>query len=147
MSLEISLVSGGDVEIENWKRRKQRAIEQAKEGLNLIVPLVEQYYDDRRPLENKCLYNGSITHNLSRMAKEVGLYEVLWKPEEIGAATGKDIIYLLDEGLKLLKDDPGHYRMFNAENGWGSYEDLVGFVEGYLNACIEYPDGIIKVSR
>lgn len=30
---------------------------------------------------------------------------------------------------------------------WGHYEGLVSFVERYLNACIENPEAIVKVSR
>ena len=34
-----------------------------------------------------------------------------------------------------------------ATNGWGMYEHFVPFVEKYLEACKEYPDAVIEVSR
>lgn len=89
----------------------------------------------------------NITHNLGRMAKEAGIYEACWRPEEIGAKYAKDIIPLLEQGLGDLKKRPDHYKLFNAPNGWGLYENFVPWVEEYLIACKEYPDAEIQVSR
>jgi len=51
------------------------------------------------------------------------------------------------QGLHNLKIEPERYKKFNPENGWGSYDGLVKFVENYLNACYEYPDADVEVSR
>lgn len=37
--------------------------------------------------ERPCLYDANITHNLNRMADEAGIYEHVWRPEEIGVTT------------------------------------------------------------
>lgn len=100
--------------------------------------------------ETKCsetLYDANITHNLGNMAEEAGIYKHLWRPEELGITTAKDLIEPLKAGLKLLKGNSEHFEKFNASNGWGLYEHFVPFVEKYLNACVEYPDSIIFVSR
>lgn len=93
------------------------------------------------------VYCANITHNLNIMAREAGIYEALWRPEEIGANKASEIVELLENGLADLKARPEHFKTFNSPNGWGMYEHFVPFVEKYLNACKEYPDAIIEVSK
>jgi hypothetical protein len=92
-------------------------------------------------------YSANITHNLGRMAEAAGIYEYLWRPEDVGATTAKDLIEPLRKGLRRLKAAPEKYKQFNAENGWGLYEHFVPFVERYLDACLTYPDAKVRVSR
>ena len=54
---------------------------------------------------------------------------------------------LLEKGLSDLKERPDYFEQFNASNGWGLYKHFVPFVEKYLEACKEYPDAKIEVSR
>jgi len=93
------------------------------------------------------VYDTNITSNLTKMADEAGIYEALWRPEEINATKAHQIINLLKSGLLALKSHPEYFEKFNASNGWGKYKHLVPFVEKYLNTCIEYPNAIITVSR
>lgn len=93
------------------------------------------------------VYWANITHNLGEMADAAGIYQALWRPEEINAKEAKDIIPIVEKGLADLKARPKHFGQFNASNGWGLYEHFVPFVEKYLEACKEYPDAVIKVSR
>ena len=115
----------------------------------------------------ECVYDSNITHNLGSMAQKAGLYEALWRPymlhkewkdnflddeqedmfEEGVTMYAKDIISKIEEGLKFLKRKPEYFEEFNSPNGWGKYEHFVPFVENYLNACKEYPEAIVKVSR
>ena len=119
----------------------------------------EEYNDD-------ILYGGNITHNLGEMAEKANIYSALWRPyrilpdyksfndyddeyafEESKTIYANQIINLLTKGLKDLKKRPKYFETFNNKNGWGMYDHFVPFVEGYLKACIEYPDAIVKVSR
>jgi len=93
------------------------------------------------------LFERNITHNVGKMAKEAGLYEVLWRPEELGITYAGKMIAPLEMGLGLLLGDPEKYKKFNPENGWGSYEGLINFVERYLDACRTHPDKEISVER
>lgn len=106
-------------------------------------------YDEGKTLteEEEIIYDANITHNLSEMADKAGIYEALWRPEEIGKTKASEIIELLEKGLVDLKARPKHFEQFNSANGWGMYEHFVPFVEKYLEACKEYPDAIIGVSR
>lgn len=92
-------------------------------------------------------YSANITHNLNTMAGEAGIYEALWRPEEIGITTAAQLIPVLEEGLRKLLADPDRYKKFSPENGWGSYEGLVRFVRGYLNACRDTPTATVSVWR
>lgn len=93
------------------------------------------------------LYESNITHNLNVMAKEAGIYQELWRPEELDITTAKQLIEPLTIGLKKLKDNPVYYKQFDAPNGWGIYDHFVPFVEHYLDACISNKEAIINVSR
>lgn len=93
------------------------------------------------------IYSANITHNLGAMAKAAGIYEHLWLPDEVNIKVASELIAPLTKGLELLKSDPDKFKKFDAENGWGLYIHFVPFVENYLNACIEFPDAEIRVSR
>lgn len=113
------------------------------------------------------LYRASITHNLGQMAEKAGIFEALWRPhrlrsdynirqadftaeDEFEASViirAKEIIPYLEKGLADLKARPTYYEQFNSPNGWGLYKHFVPFVEGYLNACKQYPDAIVEVLR
>jgi len=97
--------------------------------------------------ENEEVYSSNITHNLATMADEAGIYEVLWTPNEIGKTKASELVELLEEGLADLKERPDHFKKFDAQNKWGTYEQFVPFVEDYLNACKEHPDAKVEVSR
>ena len=97
-----------------------------------------------RPTE---VFSANITHNLGKMAEEAGLYEALWRPEEIGVTLAGYLVAQLSAGLSALKADPEKYKRFNPENGWGNYEGLVKFVEEYLDACENSPDATVRVCR
>ena len=93
------------------------------------------------------VFSASITHNLTVMADAAGIYKYLWRPEELGIFKAKDLIEPLSEGLDRLKSDPERFRRLNAENGWGTYDDFVPWLESYLKACKENPSAKILVSR
>ena len=116
--------------------------------------------------EDETLYSANITHNLGEMAEKANIYSALWRPyrilpdfksfdnyddeysfESSKTIYAKQIIELLEKGLKDLKKRPKYFEKFNAENGWGMYEHFVPFVEKYLDACKQYPDSVVNVSR
>jgi len=96
---------------------------------------------------NKNLYQANITHNLGRMADACGLYDCLWRPDENDMKIAADIIPFLEKGYKELSDNREKYIKYNASNGWGSYDGFCKWVYNYLQACKEYPNAIIEVSR
>jgi hypothetical protein len=116
--------------------------------------------------ENEEVYWGNITHNLTEMAGAAGIYEALWRPyrlvdgyvraeengselafEEEQVISASKIIPILEKGLADLKARPKYFKKYDSPNGWGRYINFVFFVEEYLNACKQYPESIIAVSR
>ena len=113
--------------------------------ITLTVTKWESYNSGKTWTEQEVpVYEGNITHNLTRMAEACRLYEVMWRPEGLLAG---DIIPSLEKGLDLLKSDPDKFKQYDSDNGWGKYKDFVPFVEEYLNTCKKYPQAKIEVSR
>ena len=127
-------------------RENGQTKEITQEEWNAKYPNIEPVKFQEETETNE-VYWANITHNLNEMAMEAGIYEYLWRPDEIGITKAKELIDPLRQGLHNLKKEPERYKKFNPENGWGSYEGLVKFVDNYLNACYEYPDADIEVSR
>lgn len=97
--------------------------------------------------ETNEVFTANITHNLNKMAEEAGIYIALWRPEERNWKLAEELIEVLAEGLAYLKERPEHFKTFNPDNGWGTYEILVDFTENYLQACKDFPKAVIEVSR
>ena len=102
------------------------------------------YLTETRPVE---VYVNNITHNVGVMAREAGVYDALWSPENLGVKTARDLMPHLEAGLKTLWKDPPKFKAHNPENGWGDYDGLCEFVREYLTACIANPDAAVQVSR
>lgn len=93
------------------------------------------------------VYEANITHNLTKMAGAVGIYEYLWRPEEVGVSRASQLIVPLQDALVRLKAEPDRFKEFNPENGWGSYDDFIPWLERYLEACKNDPDAFVSVFR
>lgn len=147
MSLDVSLISktpitkkGTGVFIRENGKNKELTVEEVREKFpNAVV--------EENEFETECVFDANITHNLSKMADAAGIYEACWRPEEIGATKASDIIPILEKGFEDMKARPDYFKQFDSENGWGLYIHFLPWVESYLNACREYPDAIIEVSR
>ena len=93
------------------------------------------------------IYQDNITHNLNKMAKEAGIYQHLWRPEELEIVTAAQAIPRLELGLETLLSDPERFKAFDSPNGWGRYENFLTFVQGYLQACRTHPTALLRASR
>lgn len=111
----------------------------------------DEKFPDREPVvslaEPERCYWANITHNLNTMADMAGIYQALWRPEEIGVTTAAQLIPLLRDGLTKLRAEPEKFKAFNPKNGWGDYDGLVRFVAGYLEACEVNPTATVRASR
>jgi hypothetical protein len=92
-------------------------------------------------------FSANITHNLNKMAAEAGIYGIVWRPEENGITTAGQLIAPLRKAIADMKDDPKRFKIHDASNGWGTYEQFVPWLERYLAACEETPEATISVSR
>lgn len=101
-----------------------------------------EHMDMKFPL----LFHANITHNCGPMAEEAGIYKVMWRPEEIGITQPKEMIPILEEGILNLESEPLHFKGFNPDNGYGSYEGLLRVASELLKACKEFPYADLEVS-
>jgi hypothetical protein len=148
MSLDVYLRRGDPRE-----RESEPQIFIRRDGRTVEITRAEwdELYPDREPVvamlprDESEVFHANITHNLTRMARECGLYEPLWEPEENGYRYAAQLIEPLRDGLALLFSEPERFRQFNPANGWGNYESLCEFTIGYLAACKEWPDAEVSV--
>jgi hypothetical protein len=110
--------------------------------MSLDITLLDPTATYRSPL-----YDCNVTHNLNVMANKAGIYEALWRPEEINAELAEDISPIVEEGLNKMKEDPDHFRQFDSSNGWGTYDGFITFLEELLEALKEYPLAKLGVCR
>jgi len=96
--------------------------------------------------QDEC-FSQNITHNLGAMADEGGFYEALWRPEEVGITQAKQLIPILRKAIADMEDNPARFEKHNAPNGWGLYEHFLPWLRKYLEACLQYPEAVISVSR
>lgn len=91
----------------------------------------------------------NITHNLGRMAAEAGIYICLWRPEEHDPpiTTAAQCIPFLRAGVEAMRARPDDFSPLSAEDGWGTYDQFVPWVERVLAACEETPAALVRVSR
>lgn len=100
-----------------------------------------------RDSEGHEVFGANITHNLNRMAMEAGLYNCVWRPDENNYLKAGDIIADLRIGIARMATAPTHYKQFDAENGWGIYDDFMPWLIRYLEACEKNPEVLIGISR
>lgn len=96
--------------------------------------------------EGNQVYWANITHNLGRMAKEAGIYQCLWRPEEVGITAAGQIAEGLEAGLMDMMRRPSHYKQFDAPNGWGKYEHFLPWLTEVLEACRAHPTATVYAS-
>lgn len=109
--------------------------------MSLDVVLSEYDMQGELGPAEKNVYERNVTHNLVPMAKEAGLYEFIWRPDNFTYA--RELVEPLVKGLRLLKENPDRFKKFNHSGGYGKYEEFVEFVEDYLQACKKYPDALV----
>ena len=105
------------------------------------------YIYDESSKEEVRVFESNITHNLNTMAAAAGIYTALWRPEENGFTNAAMLVPVLCAGLKRLEGNPETYMIYNDNGGWGSYENLIDFTRRVKEACQQYPDARIEVSR
>ena len=98
-------------------------------------------------LDGELVWSANMTHNLNKIAIEAGVYECIWRPEEIGVKYARDNISNLRFALGIFYSKYDELKKLNPENGWGNIDGLIEVTQGFFDACNEYPDAIIECDR
>lgn len=93
------------------------------------------------------IYHGSVSHNCNAMAMVAGCYHAVWRPDEIGIETAKDLIPHLENGILEMREKKLELMRHEPANGFGSYEGLLRFLESYLSACRRNPKTKVYACR
>lgn len=96
---------------------------------------------------SETLHSQNITHNLNDMARAAGFYDALWRPDENGIVTAKQLADAIEPGLADMKSNPAKYKVHDSINGWGTYEGFIPWLNQLVDACRRNPDALVKVSR
>ena len=85
-----------------------------------------------------------ITHNLVPIAKAVGVYEALWRPESAGYTKAKDVLPIMKEALRQLRERAKELKALEPPKGYGSMEDLRQDLQALIVVAEEYPEADIS---
>ena len=88
----------------------------------------------------------NVTHNLGPMAKAAGIHDALWCAEEKGL-TPAEVASALRDGISLMEQYPEQFKAYDAENGWGTYDDFLPWLKRVARACESNPDAKIHISK
>jgi hypothetical protein len=94
--------------------------------------------------ESLSTHGANITHNVTPMWREAGIYDALYDSD--GKRAG-DIIETLRRGIADMEDRPEVYRAMNPKNGWGNYDGALNWLREWLAECVKHPNALIGVSR
>jgi|TARA_R110000765_G_scaffold120939_7_gene216930 hypothetical protein len=92
------------------------------------------------------LFDCNITHNLNRMATELGIYSFLWNKEDT-TYVADDLIAPLWAALIDMRNHQDYYIQFDAPNGWGTYDNFLPWLEKLLDKCEQYPKANVSHCR
>ena len=84
----------------------------------------------------------NMTSNVAPMWRDAGVD--LRDLKDVKAA---DAVGPLGIAAQNLVNDPARYRAMNPENGWGSYDGCLKFIETLRDACRAHPNAVVRVSH
>lgn len=94
----------------------------------------------REPL---VLFRCNITHNLTKMWAEAGIYSVIYDPTQPLAG---ELVKPLLAGLKLMGSDPPRFQKYDAPNGWGLYVHAVPWLAELTVQCALHPKAVYRIN-
>ena len=97
--------------------------------------------------EGQAVFSANITHNMGAMAREAGIYECLWRPDEHGITRAGDLIEPVATGLALMASEPKRFKALDPTNKWGSWKAFVPWIAEYLEALRAWPESTVRVCR
>lgn len=101
-----------------------------------------------RALNNSVAETLNITHNLARMAQDLGVYKIVWCPDELGyEVKAADMIGPLTDAIIGLDIDRSRFVEYESKTGWGTIDQMVTFLTNYVEACSNHPTASIEICK
>jgi len=79
--------------------------------------------------------------------KDITLYEIMWRPEEVGIYDGGTLLPHLQRALDYMLPREGELKEYNPDNGWGTYEGLLKAVRDMGQHCAMFPHASLRSCR
>jgi len=89
-------------------------------------------------------YDFNITHNVTPMWGEAGVFDALYESNGDTAEKYLDVLY---KGYVDMLNCPEIYKALNPANGWGTYEGALEFLRKWIEECERHPKAKIHVCR
>jgi len=96
-----------------------------------VIPPI-QPLDDEKGL---VVFHTQITHNLVPMAEAAGIFYEIWRPQNYGISMAQQLIIPLWSGLNRLRASSNLFKPYSHPR-FGDYNEMINFVEEYLDACM-----------
>lgn len=90
------------------------------------------------------VFDSNITHNMTVMWREAGVYDALYNSHE---KTAGELLSVLQDGLSKMRRNRLKFEEMDPSNGWGDYETAVKFLENVVAACDTNPDAKVWISK
>lgn len=90
------------------------------------------------------MFNTSITHNLSSMARACGAYDALWGIMNKGEIPAGLVLQSIRTAWLELRNNPDEYEELNPKNGWGSINGFCEVLKDIVEAIEENPGSVIE---
>lgn len=92
----------------------------------------------------RAAFETNITHNLGKMFRDAGVYDILWHGDDRRAG---EQVAALEAAVTMMEADPERFSALSASNGWGTYEQALPWLREVVTAFKEYPDATLRCSR
>lgn len=93
--------------------------------------------------DDKRIHWFAVPETMDIMAKESGLYDVIWIPNTISSIETISVIPVLEAGINKLKNNPSLFKELY-EFRTNAYEHFLSYMEKYLDVCKDYPDAVVS---
>jgi hypothetical protein len=98
----------------------------------------------KKVMMEKEIYHRNITYNLNVMWRKACVYDALYNSHGMQA---KSIVPILKLGLEDMLKKPNVYKKLEPENGWGSYDGAITFLNSVIEACEDNPTAKLIIDK
>ena len=103
---------------------------------------IERLGDVNAALVQTEVYDWNTTWNYAPMFEAMFGHHI----SEFVGKSGKEVGPCIRNAISLMVADPKRYKVFDAPNGWGTYDQLLPQLEAFAAACEAHPNAIVEVT-
>ena len=93
------------------------------------------------------VYTTSVHNNFNLLIESLGIYQHLWRPDELNITHARQLIAPLESALENLEFNKEKYRKHEPPGMCGKIELFIIFLKNLLESCKQHPNATISVCR